>query len=103
MSIIFEKLRSRFKLCVLLSILHFKKANAEQEKEAFTETPVSKIQTEKLHVRAPGWYRQNVTKNIVTNVIEVSDSRSTDSDDDYIKMLHDYYVMKLLPNKLNLL
>ena len=47
--------------------------------------------------------RQNVTKNIVTNVIEVSDSRSTDSDDDYIKMLHDYYVMKLLPNKLNLL
>ena len=53
MSIIFEKLHSRFKLCVLLSILHFKKANAEQEKEAFTETPVSKIQTEKLHVRAP--------------------------------------------------
>ena len=53
MSIIFEKLRSRFKLCVLLSILHFKKATAEQEKEASTETPVSKIQTEKLHVRAP--------------------------------------------------
>ena len=55
----------------------YKKATAVQEKKAFTQQSISGTQTEIFHVAS----QIDADKYIASNLMEMSDSSGTDSDD----------------------